>query len=247
MVSIYSFSKEKQAEFEAAGIDHDLSSCLENNSQSFDITDIEKVLAVFEGERDERDWRWVIKVTKQCAEKNGGRFVFLQGGCDYTGWDCRSSADSKFAKTAKQAAEFAKSDMRYEKDEDGKVYQSLVEQLKSSKSKTWRESKDEELGVKELPKIPSSCPARPQTSNASCWADSLSAESKKSMNEKSMQELKQKVHDKAIRFGPISSYDISCVDLLWLIREAAQQPPPCDNHSDRGALGENVSQPTPGG
>ena len=67
------------------------------------------------------------------------------------------------------------------------------------------------------------------------------------MNEKSMQELKQKVHDKAIRFGPISSYDISCVDLLWLIREAAQQPPPCDNHSDRGALGENVSQPTPGG
>lgn len=148
MVSTYNFSKEKQAEFEAAGIDYDLSACLEYNPQSFDITDIEKVLAVFEGERDGRDWCWVIKVTKKCAEKNGGRFVFLRGGCDFTGWDCQSSADSKFAKTAKQAAGFAKSE-----DEDGEVYNSLVGQLKSSKSKTWRESKDEEFGVKGLPKI----------------------------------------------------------------------------------------------
>lgn len=153
MVSIYDFSKEKQAEFEAAGIDYDLSACLEYNSQSFDITDIEKVLAVWEGERDEEDWRWVIKVTKQCAEKNGGRFVFLQGGCDYTGWDCQSSADSKFAKTAKQAAEFAKSDMRWQTDKDGEVYKSLIEQLQSKKSKTWREAKDVELGIKDLPKI----------------------------------------------------------------------------------------------
>ena len=44
------------------------------------------------------------------------------------------------------------------------------------------------------------------------------------MDEKSIQELKQKVHDMAIQFGPMSPYSISCVNLLWLIREATPAP-----------------------
>ena len=147
---------ENQKAFEEKGVDYDLSACLEYNPQSFTVLDIEKVLAVWEGERDEEDWRWVIKVNKQCADKNGGRFVFLQGGCDYTGWDCQSSADSKFAKTANQAAKFSTSGMRWNNEKDEEVYKSLANQLKSKKSKTWREDKDVELNTKDIPKIQSS-------------------------------------------------------------------------------------------
>jgi hypothetical protein len=148
MTSIYDYTNVK-----ASGVDYHLSACLEFNPQTFTVNDIEKVLAVFEGERDERDWRWVIKVTKECALKNGGRFVFLQGGCDYTGWDCQSSADSWFAKTAKQAAKFAKSNSRYDVDAYGDVYESLIKQLETGKQKTWREIKDEEYASLNLPKI----------------------------------------------------------------------------------------------
>lgn len=173
MTSIWDFSKEKQEKMEKAGIDYDLSACLEYNPQLFDITDIEKVLAVWEGERDGDDWRWIIRVTKQCADKNGGRFVFLQGGCDYTGWDCQSYAQSTFTKTALKAAKCAQVAEGVTVDDyiqagmghmlsvlggyAGKnfnvVYDELVNQLRNGKTKTWRESKDEELGTKDLPKI----------------------------------------------------------------------------------------------
>ena len=73
--------------YEARGIDWDLVACLQYNAQDgFTVADIAKVLAVVEGENDGADWRWVLRL-------NDGRFVFLQGGCDYTGWDCQSSAD----------------------------------------------------------------------------------------------------------------------------------------------------------
>ena len=150
----YELPKEKQKEIEGAGVDCDLRACLEYNPQSFDIFDIEKVVAVFEGERDEEHWRWVIKLTPQAAKKNGGRFAYLEGGCDYTGWDCQSSANSNFASTALKAAEYAKDGADW-KDKTFLlgVYTKLVEQIKASKSKTWRERKDAELGVSDLPKL----------------------------------------------------------------------------------------------
>ena len=64
------------------GIDGDLVACLENNPQPFDLADIKMVLAVWEGMNDEEDWRWVLSV-----DNHEKPFVFLQGGCDYTGWD----------------------------------------------------------------------------------------------------------------------------------------------------------------
>lgn len=98
---------------------------------------------------------WVIRLTKDGAKKHGKKFVYLQGGCDYTGWDCQSGADSRFCDTAKQAAEYAKStEFSSWQDETFKlgVYQKLVEQLKSAKSKTWHEVKDVEF-KNDLPKI----------------------------------------------------------------------------------------------
>src|SRR6185503_6561645 len=63
------------------GIDYDLEGCLEYNPQSFIVDDIKKVLAVIEGENDGSDWHWVLLL-------NDNRYIYLRGGCDYTGWDC---------------------------------------------------------------------------------------------------------------------------------------------------------------
>ncbi len=71
------------AAYAKRGIDYDLFACLEYNPQNdaeYWVGDIKEVLAVFQGERDERNWRWVL-------ELHDTRFVFLEGGCDYTGWD----------------------------------------------------------------------------------------------------------------------------------------------------------------
>lgn len=67
------------------GIDYDLYACLEFNPQpGLDIQNIDKVLAVHEGERDEEDWQWIIRLIKKV---DGMKYVYLVGGCDYTGWD----------------------------------------------------------------------------------------------------------------------------------------------------------------
>ena len=155
--------------------DYDLEACLEYNPQDeFSQKKKKKILAVHEGENDEDDWRWILKVTPECAKKNGNmRFVFLQGGCDYTGWDCQSWADCSFAKTALRAAKFANTGpdgatvnmvtgsgfghmlklLSGEYDSNfPDVYTELVSQLKTSKKTTWRESKKAEFGL-DLPKI----------------------------------------------------------------------------------------------
>lgn len=67
--------------YQKRGIDSDLVACLEYNPQtSFTLEDIKQVLAVVEGERDERSWHWLLKL-------NDRRVVYLEGSCDYTGWD----------------------------------------------------------------------------------------------------------------------------------------------------------------
>jgi hypothetical protein len=143
-------------------IDYDLCACLEYNVQpGFNADDIEKVLAVWEGQNDGDDWRWVLQL-------KDGRFVFLQGGCDYTGWDCQSWATSVFAETPEDAAKFALGDFETVEGQFptnaglghmlnilsgsyannfNEVYQSLLVQLTEGKTKTWREQKDEEFGI----------------------------------------------------------------------------------------------------
>ena len=124
-----------QDQRERTGIDHDLFTCLKENPQPFTIDDIAKVLAVHEGANDGDDWRWVLSL-------NDGRFVFLQGWCDYTGWDCQSDASSAFADTPEGAAKEA---LNHENSQP--VYESLVAQLESTKTETWREKTDKELGL----------------------------------------------------------------------------------------------------
>lgn len=67
-------------EFIDKGIDWNLLACLRENEQPFAITEVKKVLSVYEGENDEAYWRWIIELDDE-------RFVYLNGWCDYSGWD----------------------------------------------------------------------------------------------------------------------------------------------------------------
>jgi hypothetical protein len=92
---------DNEQEYHNRGIDYDLHGCLKYNPQdTFAVGDIDRVLAVWEGDNDGDDWRWILAL-------KDGRFVFLQGGCNYTGWDCLSWATYAFADAPEQAAEHA--------------------------------------------------------------------------------------------------------------------------------------------
>ena len=126
----------------AMNIDYDFTACLEYNPQSFNLLNVDKVLAVIEGENDKRDWHWVVRLKNH-------HLVYLRGGCDYTGWDCQSWADSVLLgadKTLEQAVEELKPDWSNE-DTVG-FAQELQRQLDTQKTETWREKKDKEFGIR---------------------------------------------------------------------------------------------------
>lgn len=123
----------------ARGIDYDLAACLAYNPQKFTTDDIIKVLAVWEGEREVEDWRWIIELTYG--------FIFLQGWCDYTGWDCQSGARSVLETSVERAVAQA---ILTHTTFDGlttTIIADLLYQVLHGKGKTWREKKDEEFGL----------------------------------------------------------------------------------------------------
>jgi hypothetical protein len=117
------------------GIDYDLSACLDYNPQdTFSIESIQRVHAVWEGDNDGPAWRWVL-------ELKDGRFAYLQGGCDYTGWDCRSYAFHHIVESAEQAAQ---------QDEEQSVIDDLLRQIEQGKDLTWRQQMDVKMGINSL-------------------------------------------------------------------------------------------------
>jgi hypothetical protein len=122
------------------GIDYDLHACLENNEQDgFAVEYIKQVLAVWEGENDGDDWRWILTL-------KDGRFVFLQGSCDYTGWDCQSSAEIAIVDTIAEVLEQARNSKRFYKNTPV-IVAHLANQLLGSKNKTWHQRTGEEMGL----------------------------------------------------------------------------------------------------
>jgi hypothetical protein len=126
------------------GIDWDLHYCLENNPQpGFKLKDVEKVLAVIEGEHDGPAWHWILELTN-------GKFAYLIGWCDYTGWDCQSGAESVLEDSAEEACLAA----RYYQDgdistpvqrEQNKRAGVLQTQVEAGKKKTRHEIVDEKM------------------------------------------------------------------------------------------------------
>jgi hypothetical protein len=53
----------------------------------FDREDVAKVIAMSDGENDDRPWVGVFLL-------KDGRYAYLEASCDYTGWDCHASGSS---------------------------------------------------------------------------------------------------------------------------------------------------------
>lgn len=67
-------------------IDVDLSSACEfNDVAPFRLQDVAYVLAALMGENDGPSFHWVVAMKDHT-------YAYVSGGCDYTGWDCSSSA-----------------------------------------------------------------------------------------------------------------------------------------------------------
>lgn len=138
MTNYYSHEKE----YADRGIDYDLFACLNYNRQDgFDVDSIQKVLAVTESFNEGPDWHWILLL-------KDGRFVYLQGGCDYTGWDCQSSAISWIESDMASVLAHCDNNDRYEGETENRECKiELARQLMNVKSETWREQKDKEFGL----------------------------------------------------------------------------------------------------
>jgi len=83
-------------------VDYDLESALEynqnggyKNTGSLVVEDIKGEIAVVYGENDEYYWHWIVAL-------KDGRFAYITGECDYTGWDCSSTAGWHIANTLEE-------------------------------------------------------------------------------------------------------------------------------------------------
>lgn len=136
-MSYYDLSKEEQDSIDAAGVDWDLQYCLEYNPQDYLVTDIKNVIAYVPGEHDGKQYYWIFQL------KNN-QIVYLTGGCDYTGWDCQSWANTTYLTDASILLTVV---------DDKEVLKSLIDQVNTKRKQTWREKIEEKLKVKNLPKI----------------------------------------------------------------------------------------------
>ncbi len=132
--------------------DYDLTACLECNPKyindncqetdlGFGIEDIAEIVAVWEGEHDEHNWIWILRLKKEnLPNPNAPQFVWLEAGCDYTGWDCRSWVDDIIYR-------HEISPFEQQLQHTLNVRMSLLKQLNEGKAETWREKMDKEFGL----------------------------------------------------------------------------------------------------
>lgn len=133
----YNMSDEEQEALARKGVDYDLVAAFEYNDHDWPLDEIEQVLAVWEGENDGDNWRWVVK-------RSNGEFWFIDGGCDYTGWDCQSWLSMVQMGSLDDLVQF---------EDNETVVANLADQLEQGKHVTWTEQKREELGLDEVPRI----------------------------------------------------------------------------------------------
>lgn len=55
-----------------------------------------EIVATIVGERDGANWHWLVVL-------EDGQCAYITGGCDYTGWDCRSSCEEFVEPTMRDA------------------------------------------------------------------------------------------------------------------------------------------------
>ena len=70
---------------------------------------VKKVMACVFGENDGPSWHYILQM-------KDGRYVYLTGWCDYTGWGCQDGSDSGWHKKLERALEEAPVHEPYHKD-----------------------------------------------------------------------------------------------------------------------------------
>ena len=130
---------DEEKDYRDRGIDYNLSAAFHYNAeQPIKLDDIEKVLAMFQGENDGASWAWIAKL------KND-KYAYLQGGCDYTGWYCQSGLDVYVVDSLELALQESKSQYG-----EG-ICEHLQNQIETSKKDlSWREEHDSEFVTKEI-------------------------------------------------------------------------------------------------
>lgn len=73
------------------------------NEDLFHIADVERIIDASVGENDGNDWL-VVGLLKD------GRWFYIQAGCDYTGWDCRSSGHAHVGDTLQMIHQWGMTD-----------------------------------------------------------------------------------------------------------------------------------------
>lgn len=80
----------------------DINYAFDCNGLADRLSDIDVIVAEVCGENDGYDWFWILQM-------KDGTFSWATGGCDYTGWDCQSSAEINDGfKTPEEAIEDVK-------------------------------------------------------------------------------------------------------------------------------------------
>ena len=74
-----------------------------NKNLAFSRENVVHVVAMEEGDNEGPTWIGVFKL-------DNGRYAFIEGGCDYTGWDCQSYAEATVADTLDDLVRWALSD-----------------------------------------------------------------------------------------------------------------------------------------
>lgn len=105
----------------------DLKYAIDSNSLGghFAEEDIVRIVAEVVGQNDELDWHWIV-------ELKDGKFAYLNGGCDYSGWGCQSDLSvNGIAKSALLAAELAPEAEQYSKRT---IRKNLINQVEGKQS-----------------------------------------------------------------------------------------------------------------
>lgn len=85
--------------------EYDLSAALRHNSLGDNIERIAKICLSLNDNADETSWHWIVALVD-------GRFAYVSGSHDYTGWDCQSSCDWEEAATLAGALQLVPQDER---------------------------------------------------------------------------------------------------------------------------------------
>lgn len=110
----YDLTTDEQKQLDKV-MDYELRSCIHYNLYSeIDLFDIEEVVLELTGRNEEYDWHWICRLKDD-------KYVYISGGCDYTGWDCQSNGDIEFADTLKEALLLVPQDQR-------RIFEEMLEQ-----------------------------------------------------------------------------------------------------------------------